>query len=1214
MEALNRTEHGRVTSLLDHIDCCNLPQEHDNPLDPGNKRSRDEQIKPICGMEGYWRDNRFDKEIKASKANHLCVTAVDLNGWHNLIRLHNATWVRIANGGGYRNKPCFDWELLERYRQGLAIGTACIGSPVAELILVGDLLGARAWLKRMQALMEGRLWVEIMPHDLPQQRTVNIELAKLAHDLSLPLIATGDVHIPYPEWARTHSILRMISWGSDVEKEERKSESGEEIYTEETHTAALVDGAERRRQFQEFHPDLSLSIVDEALTNTVEFARSVRPYVLSRSSKMPRLSRDDDEAYNVLLELCEKRLAELQDIYPPDHWDETPVEMYRQRHLYELGVLRDKGSLDQYRLLHRGVCWARSSDPLPPTPEDPDPQPRRPIIVNARGSAAGSLVAYEIGITTVDPMRWGFLFERFLNPDREDYPDIDLDVEAKLPIINGMDGRALLKEFYRRTYGADRVSDIIAPSTFGPRSIIEAVAKVFQIPVYEVQKVNAALGDTDRDLDELVEQIPELAEFRDRHQEAWEHAVRLEGQRKGDSRHAGGLVVMDCPLDDVCATMLATKDDGGGLVTAWTDTPSSPVFSRLGFIKNDVLGVRALTKFHIYQEWIEKVYGEKVDLQDPRVIKPLRDPHDVDEDVMQAFSRGDTLGVFQFNTDKSVGLLRRMQPRDAMDLAVHNAIIRPGPDLSEPEYLRRRRGQVPEDQWYWHDSVKPILKDTLGIVVFQEQLMKVCQALGGFTGGEADIMRKAAAKLYRQSPEVAAASMEKFVSKFMANATAKIGAEMAQLVWQKIIEFARYSFNLSHSGTYACHGYTDEFVKTRWPLAFYPAVLTIDKIEAKERDDVMKAILADARGHGVDTRAPSVNSSDMSWTIDDGAMRFGLGSIGGLGANKAPKVMNASPYADLDDFFARSKLDIGAMTALARAGALDGLADRAHLLSRAKRWGNDTRRSKLTVNYTCGCQKRSVTVETTPKDVQALWDDGMRELTWDQAHEEYVERAIRERRCPAHGHGEIDAYEVEDDTYTVLEYLKDKAAIDKENAERVFLAQETKRNPRLKPFHELTIVSVPSEDDLHGWEMEALSVDLRRMEKVALLEPLIGERVHLPDEIDAMPASPDHKRGCGCDECQASRVVIGGEVAAMKPFKVKNGQNKGKYMGRIAIKIGNATYDDVLLFSGAWSKFSQTLHDSAAVIAEGHKNDRGTIVVDYVMDAAKLLPQVKEAA
>lgn len=1186
---LGCTNHGRLGSVLDHIHACRHPEVHEDPDDPSHKRSKDERLIPIVGIEAFWRPNRFmdltDKELYGKNghnwAQHLCVHAGSLRGWRTLMRLSSKSWVKREDGGGFYGKPCFDWDMLENDSEDIIISTACLSSPLSQLILDGCESDARQWCEDMIDIVgPNNLFLEIMPHNLPAQREVNIGKINIANELGLPYMVTGDVHMPYKSWMTTQSIVRMAAYRTSISKQERKSDAGEDVYTEEIDTIYLSSEEELQEMFDKYHPDLPAGVVQEGLDNTVEFSRRFKGYVIGKTPKLPNVTKNKREAVKIIEQWCddgfdriEGQFLERKDYDPIQH--ERRMQAYQERYEYEFGVLEGKGVLDYFILVGDFVRWAKSDAPLPG-----DTRKKRPIRVGlGRGSAAGCLISYLIGITAIDPIAWGLLFERFLNPDRVGLPDIDIDFETEIPImeVNGtsLDGREMVIEYLKRTYGHDHVASIIAYQTFAPRAVIKAVSDTQDIDFLYTKRITDSIGDTDRDLVKIANDNETVAGFRDKYPEVWEHCLRLEDQILRDSRHAGGIVITKKPTNYYMPTQIGS--DEKSVVTAWADRAEFPIVSEYGLLKNDILGVKGLAKQELAVQLVKKHYGEIIE---PNDLGALRDPYDTEQDVIDAFVQGLTLGVFQFGGRGITNLLRHIKPDNAIDIAVANALYRPGPIKIAFEYGDRKNGTVPVT--YWHDSLEPVLRETLGLIAFQEQVMEITKQVGNFTGGQADSMRKAISKLYRLPGDEARDYMQAFFDQWMQGCRENgLKDSDARLIWDMILEFAGYGFNKSHSASYGLQAYQDMHLKEHYPLAFYASLLTIEKKNKREEQvDFLKGVMREAAIYGVDVSPPDVNSSERGWSIDGDKIRYGLVSINGMGGSAAQLVTDNRPYDSFADFITRIPTNFGTDStyALAKAGAFDSLIDRSYVLSKTRQWPETVARYK--VNMSCGC-KKTKTVKLDDKTLAAVKEAFVVEskTTTSELMEMATEMIMDDLPCKKHASGEVKDYEEVDPFYPIASWHKE--------------------HPTTKP----DVIIEPSQNELMDMEQEALNLPLSLRAMLRQYHEFIEERIYTEAEFNDLPAKPArkgkaHGTYCTCEDCNAAHIIIGGEITSVKVITTKKKKEPMAFVD-FAFDVNQWS---VTLFPYYYRQFAYLLNRPTALLVAGHKDAQGSIIAYDIKD------------
>ena len=1199
---LGFTNHGRLGGALEHVHACRYPEEYDDPFEPDRKRSAEERLSPILGMEAFFRPDRFmdlSDEKRYGKnghnwAHHLCLHAGSLNGWRTLLRLSSKSWVRREYGGGYYGKPCIDPAMIAEDHEDIIISTACLASPLAYFILEGDEAGAKRWLRKMRRYSKnGRIWLEIMPHDLDAQRELNLGIVNIAYETGDPVVATGDVHVPFEGWKVAHQVIRLASYQQSFSNRESKKDAGEEVYTDEIGTVYLSSAAEMFAQFQEFHPDLPEDIVLEAMANTAELARDVRWYVIGKTTKAPKVDVDAKQEVTNWVDEGWKRIL---GSYERTHWTKWLKEDYVKRYRMEMEVLEQKGVLAYFYIVGDFVRWAKSTNGLPKVDRNGKVKrdkrgnviydgTKRPIRVGlGRGSAAGSLVSYLIGITQIDPISHKLLFERFLNPDRVGYPDIDMDFETELPVIEiqtgedkdgnptykWLDGRECVKEYLKRMYGHDHVVDIIAYQTFAPRAVIKEVGKVYDLDYGYLNTITDSIGDTDRGLERIANGRPDkgiepnelVAGLREKHPDIWDVLLKLEDQILRDTRHAGGVVITPKPTNWYVPTQIAADEET--TVTAWADRADFPVLSDYGFLKYDILGVKSLAKQELACQLILEHYGIKFE---PNDLPALRNPLDVEQAVIDIFVNGLTWEVFQFGSRGITQLLRHIRPNNATDISVANALYRPGPIAIAFEYGDRKNGTTPIT--YWHESLEPILGETLGLMCFQEQAMEVAKQIGNFTGGQADALRKAMSKLYRLPGDKAQEFMQNFYEQWMKGCHENgLRERDAHSIWaDRMLPLGNYLFNRSHSSSYGLQAYQDAHIKLHYPLAFYAAALTNGgKNEKDKQRDWLKSGLREARVFDIDAIPPSVNRSERGWSIDRNKLRYGLVSISGMGGGLAHDVIDHRPFRDFPEFIHRmpSGFGVDKMVALAKAGAFDELADRKYLLSRVKQWDDGV--IKLKMKMSCGHIKSKTIKKVEP------------------GHEEQaIEEALALIECKHHPDATIEDVKRLDDSYEVVRFLK--------------------QNPDEEP----QIIGEPTDREIDDMELEALNISLRQAQKLLYYKPYIDARVFGEDEVAKLPEKPKRKGDrhgsfCKCDACDAAAVVVGGEIVNIKVILTKK---KKEPMAFIDVSYGTNQYS-CTLFPYIYKQYSRLITRPTAFLIAGHRDDRGQIIVNEIADVVDL--------
>jgi len=902
--ALALTDHGTLSGALHHIVAC-----------------KQEKIVPITGVEAYFRPNRkVAKKFKQRQAWHLCLYAKNLTGWHSLLKIVSTAFQEVEDGGGFYQYPCVDWELLKANSEGLACSSACISSYLSTLIEGGDEVSVREYVWKMKEIFGDDFWLEIMPHDFDEQRILNETLVGIAIETSTPLLATNDAHFPFASWAETQRIAKLIGSGSSLLKAEKEKEEGKKAYLSEVHPHLyLASETEMRLWFAEYHPNIATYVVDEAINNTQLFASKITPFLLDKTDKLPRAADESDgeTPESALRKWIDEGWEKIQREYPESHWEKWPKQVYLDRIEREWETLKAKGVIPYFVLVGDVVRWAKSKG----------------IRVGlGRGSAAGCLISYLIGIVAIDPISWGLLFERFLNPERKGLPDIDLDFQS--------DRRAEVKAYIASKKWcddcddtherSDHVADIITHQRFQPKLVIQAVCRVHDLPYTESHAVTDTIeirqDSEETTLEELLPINEKLQMWKAAHPDLWEHCLRLEGTVSNAGKHAAGIIITPLPVMHYMALERGKKGD---LVTSWSDSADFTAVSDHGFVKIDCLGIKGLTKHGYACELIKKRHGIDVDLNS---LGPLRNPYDTEDVVLEGFGKGYTIGVFQFGGRGITALLRDIQPDRAFDLAAANALYRPGPMGGGVHHSYAKRKQDPELIEYWHPAVEPILEETYGLVAYQEQVMEIAKQIGGFSGAEADDMRKAMGKLYRiKGGKAAKEFMKRYEEKWFAGCQERgLQRVVADEIWHKILEFGHYGFNKSHSASYALQAYQDMWLKMHYPLEFYASFLTYE-----DDDDKKMTAIREARSRNIQILPPSVQTSGIGWTVDGDALRMGLMAIKGVGAKGSAEVIKQRAYGEFEsqaDFRQRippKAINSKAMIALTEAGAFDCFDARA---------------------------------------------------------------------------------------------------------------------------------------------------------------------------------------------------------------------------------------------------------------------------------------------
>jgi DNA polymerase III subunit alpha len=886
--ALSISDHGNLIMVPRHIDACNK-----------------EGIKSIVGMEAYFKPDRMVKDQRwKGKKFHLLLLAKNEDGWKNLVRL--STEAQLSEGH-YKN--LVDYELLKKYSDQIICSSACIGGYLPSLIQHA-MTGKAEWhevdecIERHMNLFGDDYFLEIMHHDTPIQKQINTKLANYSIKYGIPLVATADSHYPYPEWKDTQDAVFLAARKGDyATRELKKAEGGEDVYDLREVDLWMPSEEEVVEGYALNHTSLTKQTVLDAIEQSQKIADSVEPFEIDKSIKIPKGAPSKKESEKILEDWSREGIKRI---------GKDGDEEYEQRLSRELNTLSEMGVADYFVIVGKMVRWARSEGIR---------------ISSGRGSAAGSLICYLIKITTIDPIKHNLLFERFLNENRKGLPDIDLDFEHER--------RDEVKKWLAKQYGADHVSDIVSLQTYGAKSALKEMARVYNIPFAEINTVTKVIPEA-KDvggaanippLDMLRKQYGVLDKFANQNPDVWKHAIRIESHTKGLSTHAAGVVVTDKPIIEYMPLMQGKS----GIVTGWSDTAEFPVISDYGFLKIDILGLDGLTKQGNTVRLISEKWGKEIDLD---LLPVAQDPTAIEEDVMRLFQRGHTLGIFQFGGSRGItSFLRHVKPDRFEDLIAANALYRPGPLEGGDafKYGDLKQGKVPIE--FWHESVKPFLATTYGIMCYQEQLQQIAQALGKFSPSASDDMRKATSKLYRMGKLEAREFMSKYKEQWMKGCNQNgLSDKEAEHIWERMIAFGAYSFNRSHSASYALFAYQDAWLKYHYPHEFYASLLTYDKNPEN--------IIREAKLLDVTVGLPDINLSDRKFTITNDLITFGLERIKYIGPAAVEEILKKRPFDSFEDFCQRvNKGACGKRVQeyLVMSGSFDSLGERDHISTEEKR-------------------------------------------------------------------------------------------------------------------------------------------------------------------------------------------------------------------------------------------------------------------------------------
>ena len=835
-------------------------------------------IKPIVGCEIYISPRGMtQKDVKRdARSTHLILLAENQSGYRNLLQIATAAQLQ-----GFYYKPRVDKEYLAAHAEGLIALSSCGSGEVPRLLQDNRPQRARKaaqWYR--DVFGPDSFFLELQDHDIPEMGAVNRALVEISREMGIPLVATNDAHYVRRDQAHAHEVLLSIQTGKTMTDPSRLRMNNDSYY--------LKSAAEMAALF----PDLP-----EALRNTLVIAERCNVNLDPTGFHLPQIEIPAGyTAETYLRHLTETGLRRL-------YGDAFNTEQIQHRMNRELGIIHDMG-FDVYFLIVWDLCeFAREQD----------------IWWNVRGSAAGSIVAYGLGITNLDPLAHDLFFERFLNPGRVTMPDIDLDYPD--------DRREEMIYYTMHKYGADKVAQIITFGTLGAKAAIRDVGRALDIPLGEVDKVARLVpGGPGVKLDDALSKVPELRQLYegvDYVRTLLDTAREVEGVSRHASTHAAGVVVTDKPLVEYTPLHRPTRGAEEGLpVTQYT----MDVLEDTGLLKVDFLGLSTLTVLRRAADLIRERHG--VDYTQQNI--PLNDPK-----AFQLLASGNVLGIFQVEGAGFRRVLSEMKPSRFEHVVAVLALYRPGPMEHIPTYIRRMHGV--EEVAYRHPLLEAILEETYGIIVFQEQIIQIASQLAGYEPGEADTIRKAVGKKIK---EALLAHRTKFVDGCVANG---IPQETAEAVFSDIEYFARYGFNKAHAADYAIITVQTAYLKAHYPVEYMAALLTVEQ----SNTDKVGLLIAEARRMGIEVLPPNVNHSGMDFVIEDEpegvqgpAIRYGLGAIKNVGEGPVDVILTARVsgglFTDIDDFCQRVDLrqvNRRALECLIKAGALSPFGTRGQLLA-----------------------------------------------------------------------------------------------------------------------------------------------------------------------------------------------------------------------------------------------------------------------------------------
>ena len=849
MDSAAITDHGVMYGVIDFY-----------------RAARAAGINPILGCEVYVAPgSRFDREAGSGddRYYHLVLLAENNQGYSNLMKIVSKGFVE-----GFYYKPRVDLSLLEKYHEGIIALSACLAGEVARFLTRGMYEDAKKAALRYQDIFgKGNFFLELQDHGIPEQQNVNQQLLKMHRETGIDLVATNDVHYTLAEDAQPHDVLLCLQTGKKLADEDRMRYEGGQYY---------VKSPEEMERLFPYAP--------EALENTHKIAQRCHVEIEFGVTKLPKF--DVPEGYTsweYLNELCFKGLEER---YRP------VTEELKERLNYELSTIRNMGYVDYFLIVWDFIKYARDHD----------------IMVGpGRGSAAGSLVAYTLGITQLDPIRYDLLFERFLNPERVSMPDIDVDFcfERRQEVI----------DYVRRKYGDDCVVQIVTFGTLAARGVIRDVGRVMDLPYAQVDTIAKMIPqELNITIDKALQMNPEFKKAYEEQKEIHDlidTAKRLEGLPRHTSMHAAGVVISQ---KDVSEYVPLSRASDGSIVTQFTMT----TLEELGLLKMDFLGLRTLTVIQNAVHLIEQDAGVKLDMQHIDYN---------DKKVLDSLGTGRSDGVFQLESAGMKNFMKELKPQSLEDVIAGISLYRPGPMDFIPQYIRGKNR--PDTIKYDCPQLEPILKPTYGCIVYQEQVMQIVRNLAGYTLGRSDLVRRAmskkkAAVMEKERQNFVYGNEEEGVPGCIANG---ISEQTANKIYDDMIDFAKYAFNKSHAAAYAVVSYQTAFLKYYYPVEFMAALMT----SVIEMPTKVAEYIQVCRQMNIKILPPDVNRGAYGFSVDNGAIRYGLSAIKSVGR----PVINAlveereanGEYRSLKDFIERltGTVNKRAIENFIKAGALDCL-------------------------------------------------------------------------------------------------------------------------------------------------------------------------------------------------------------------------------------------------------------------------------------------------
>lgn len=834
MPAVAITDHGVMYGIIDFY-----------------KIAKEKGIKPILGCEVYLApSSRFDKKQRTD-LYHLILLAKDFEGYKNLTKLVSLSFLE-----GFYYKPRVDKDLLKKYSKGLIALSSCLAGEIPTYILQNNIDKAKSAISEYLDIFGEDFYLELQDNNLQEQKYVNSILIKLAKEFNVPLVASNDVHYLKKEDAEIHDILLCIQTGSKLNDKDRLRFQSNEFYFKSPEEMETI-----------------FRNIPEALENTVKIAEKCNVELPLNNIILPVFEVPEGETLDSYFEkLCWEGAKKRFGDNIPEH--------IKERLEYEISIIKQMGFSGYFLIVQDFVNYAKSRN-IPVGP--------------GRGSAAGSLVSYVLGITNIEPTRWGLIFERFLNPERVTMPDIDIDFcfERRDEVI----------DYVRNKYGKEHVAQIITFGTMAARASVRDVGRVLDVPYNEVDRI-AKLIPPNTSIEEALqtsEELKNLFESNPQAKKIIDIAKKIEGHARHASIHAAGIVISKDPLMEYVPLQVMNNNE---VVTQFPMTN----LEELGLLKMDFLGLRTLTVIYDTLNKIKENYGIDIDINNISLS---------DQRVYELLQKGDTIGVFQLESRGMRNLLREVKPEKFEDLIAVLALYRPGPLGRLESYIKRKRGE--EKIEYMHPSLEPILAETYGVIIYQEQVMEIAHRLAGFTLGQADVLRRAMGK---KKPEVMEEQREIFVKGAIERG---IPEEIAREIFEDMAKFAEYGFNKSHSAAYAFVSFQTAYLKAYYPKEFMASLLT----SVKNNTSKLSKYIAEAKRIGIKILPPDINESMVDFTVTAQGIRFGLAAIKNVGENVAEAIVKErekGKFVSIFDFIKRLNSKVinkRALESLIKSGAFD---------------------------------------------------------------------------------------------------------------------------------------------------------------------------------------------------------------------------------------------------------------------------------------------------